>query len=73
MTYREHDTVVLTADLPKHGLRAGDVGTVVYRHDDTNFEVEFTSANGECLAVLTLGTAQLRLAVATDIMAVRTA
>ncbi|MFW5955297.1 MAG: DUF4926 domain-containing protein [Rhodothermales bacterium] len=27
---REHDRVVLTADLPVHGLQAGGVGTIVH-------------------------------------------
>ena len=32
MTIKENDCVVLTADLPKEGLEAGDVGTVVHIH-----------------------------------------
>ena len=32
MTIKEHDCVVLTADLLKEGLKAGDVGTVVHIH-----------------------------------------
>ena len=34
MTIKEHDCVVLTADLPKEGLKARDVGTVVHIHGD---------------------------------------
>ena len=34
MTIKEHDCVVLTTDLPKEGLKAGDVGTVVHIHGD---------------------------------------
>jgi hypothetical protein len=29
---QELETVVLTADLPEYGLRAGDIGTVVLTH-----------------------------------------
>ncbi len=29
---REHDCIVLTANLPDDGLEAGDVGTVVHIH-----------------------------------------
>ena len=29
---RELDTVVLTEDLPEHGLKLGDLGTVVLIH-----------------------------------------
>jgi hypothetical protein len=32
MTIKEHDCVVLTADLPEEGLKVGDVGTVVHIH-----------------------------------------
>ena len=32
MNINEHDCVVLTADLPKEGLKASDVGTVVHIH-----------------------------------------
>jgi hypothetical protein len=30
----ELDEVVLTCDLPDHGLAAGDIGTVVLVHDE---------------------------------------
>ena len=73
MTYREHDTVVLTEDLPAAGLRKGDVGTVVHVHDAATFEVEFTSANGDTLALLPLRAGQLRATAPTDVIAVRTA
>jgi len=32
MTIREHDLVVLTADIPEENLKKGDVGTVVLMH-----------------------------------------
>jgi hypothetical protein len=36
---------ILTTDIPAHGLRAGDVGTVVERHDvpakEVGYSVEF--------------------------------
>ncbi len=32
MSIKEHDCVVLTVDVPKEGLKAGDVGTVVHIH-----------------------------------------
>ncbi len=51
----ELDSVVLTKDLPEHGLEAGDVGTVVLVHKDrAGFEVEFTTLTGETVAVITL-------------------
>jgi hypothetical protein len=41
---REHDSVVLTQDIPAHGLSAGDVGTIVLVHrGGAGFEIEFTT------------------------------
>jgi hypothetical protein len=55
MTIREHDLVVLTADIPEENLKKGDVGTVVLVHRaDAGFEVEFATLAGETLAVVTV-------------------
>jgi len=55
-----HD-VVLTTDLPEHGLRRGDIGTVVLVHRaGEGYEVEFTTLDGETIAVLTLLASQVR-------------
>jgi len=52
---RELDVVALTSDLPEHGLKAGDVGTVAMVHaGGAGFEVEFATFTGETLAVVTL-------------------
>lgn len=57
---RELDTVVLATDLPTHGLKRGDVGTVVLRHDAGGYEVEFMTLDGETVAVLSLAADQVR-------------
>jgi len=58
---RELDDVVLECDLPQHGLKRGDVGTVVLVHQDgAGCEVEFTALDGETLAVVTLSAGQFR-------------
>jgi hypothetical protein len=58
---REHDRVVLTADLPSEKLARGDVGTVVHVYQGgTAFEVEFVALDGETVAVVTLEQAQIR-------------
>lgn len=58
---REHDRVVLTADLVGEKLAAGDVGTVVHVYQDGKaFEVEFVALDGESVAVVTLERAQVR-------------
>jgi hypothetical protein len=51
----ELDEVVLTCDLPDHGLAVGDIGTVVLVYDEgKGYEVEFMTLDGETIAVATL-------------------
>jgi hypothetical protein len=57
---KELDTVVLTEDLPEHGLLRGDIGTVVLVHDRPGYEVEFMTLDGETLAVISLTPQQVR-------------
>ena len=57
---REHDSVVLTVDLPEHRLKKGDVGTVVLLHGSAGFEVEFMTLSGETLTVVSLSKDQVR-------------
>ena len=58
---KEHDRIVLTCDLPKEGLKAGDVGTVVHIHKRGEaFEVEFVTLNGDTVAVTTVLASQVR-------------
>jgi len=58
---RELDTVVLTRDFPEHGLKKGDVGAVVHLYTDRGaFEVEFVTAEGKTVAVLTLTESDVR-------------
>jgi Domain of unknown function (DUF4926) len=65
------DTVVVTADIPSHGLKRGDVGAVVEVYSPVSFEVEFVTASGKTQAVLTLGTHQVRPVGPRDLLAVR--
>lgn len=51
----EHDQVVLTRDLPEHGLVAGDIGAVLAVHlQGTGFTLEFTTLQGDTLAIVTV-------------------
>ena len=69
---KEHECVVLTADLPAEKLEAGDVGTVVHIHKDgVAYEVEFITLDGHTVAVATVGSAQLRPVSRRDISHVR--
>jgi hypothetical protein len=68
----ELNTVVLTADLPELGLRAGDLGTVVMVHQGgRGYTVEFTTLGGNTIAVATLSAAQVRPTRPTDVAHVR--
>ena len=58
---REHDRVVLMADLPQQNLVAGDIGTVVLIHRyRVGYEVKFVALNGETVAVVSVAPAQVR-------------
>jgi hypothetical protein len=57
---KELDLVILAEDIPQHGLREGDVGTVVFVHEDgAAYEVEFVTLDGETVGVITLQDAQV--------------
>lgn len=58
---KEHDRIVLTSDLPRDGLKAGDVGTVVHVHGGGEaFEVEFLALDGTTVAIATVLNSQAR-------------
>jgi ribosomal protein L21E len=53
--------MVLTANMPEHGLQAGDIGTVVMVHQQgTGYTVEFMTLNGETFAVVIVPSAHIR-------------
>ena len=69
---KEHERVVLTADLPEEGLKAGDIGTVVHIHQEgAGYEVEFMTLTGETIAVVTLMASQVRPLARRDMAHVR--
>ena len=57
---KELDLVVLTEDLSKHGLKKGDVGTVVLTHREAGYEIEFATLGGETVAVVTVAASSVR-------------
>lgn len=57
---RELASAVLRVDLPAHGLRAGDVGTIVLVHGRRGYEVEFSTLDGTTIAVLSLSSSDVR-------------
>jgi hypothetical protein len=57
---KELDLVVLTRDLPEYNLMTGDIGTVVHCYKKTGYEIEFVTAEGKTVAVLTLSDKDIR-------------
>ena len=55
------ESVVLTTDLPEHGLARDDIGTVVLVHEGgKGCTVEFMTLAGRTIAVVTLLANQIR-------------
>ena len=57
---KEHDRVALTKDMPEHGLKRGDIATVVMVHTTPGYELEFVTLDGETLAVVSAFPHQIR-------------
>lgn len=72
MNIREHDCIVLMADLPGDGLQAGDVGTVAHIHrGGAGYEIEFMTLTGETVTVATVLPTPLRPVSRRDVTHVR--
>jgi hypothetical protein len=68
----ELEDVILTCDLLEHSLRRGDIGTVVLVHQaGKGYEVEFTTLDGETVAIVTLMADQVRPSKPREIAHVR--
>jgi uncharacterized protein DUF4926 len=68
----ELDLVVLTHEIPEYGLLQGDLGTIVHGYTDGQaWEVEFVTAEGRTVAVLTLTRADIRPMGSHEILHVR--
>jgi hypothetical protein len=68
---KEHDLVVLVRDIEGADLKAGDVGVIVGEYEKGGYEVEFVSAGGDTLAVLTLDHSDVRPMSNAEILHVR--
>lgn len=70
--FKELETVILTHDIKKNGLREGDMGAVVNVYDDGNAaEVEFVTATGRTVALVTLTSPDVRDIKQNDVLHVR--
>jgi hypothetical protein len=65
------ETIVLSCDLPEHGLLRGDVGTVVDVYEPDAVEVEFVTGAGLTQALLTLNDRDVRSLAPDELMSVR--
>lgn len=57
---KELDRVALTEDMPKYGLKRGDIATVVLVHEIPGYELEFFTLDGRTLAVVSAHPHQVR-------------
>ncbi len=71
MKFEKLEIVVLAHDIPKHGLRAGNLGTAVEIYPGGGVEVEFIRGSGVTQALLTLSEQDLRKIDAHDLLATR--
>lgn len=70
--FKELETVVLKHDIKAHGLIEGDMGAVVNVYNNGKAaEVEFVTATGKTVALVTLDLADIREVKQNDILHVR--
>ena len=69
---KELDTIVLTHAIAEHGLEGGDIGAVVHCFPEgVVFKVEFLTAEGKTIVLLTLKAADVRPLGGNEILHVR--
>lgn len=71
MKFEILEIVVLAHDILEHGLRTGDVGTVVEIYPGGGLEVEFVRGSGITQALLTLNERDLRKLDSYDLLSTR--
>jgi hypothetical protein len=76
MTLTLHQRVVLTQDLPKEGLRVGDIGVIVEHYParadvPEGYEIEVFAANGQTVAVVSVSASAVREVTEHEVLSVR--
>ena len=76
MAYELYSKVALTADLPAHKLRRGDVATIVEIHppspgQEPGYSLEVFNAVGETIAVVTVRASQIEPLRQNEVLHVR--
>lgn len=69
--FEELDTVVLNRNIEKYNLKKGDIGAVVHVYDSKAVEVEFVTAKGKTVALVTLTSSDIRPMAHNEILHVR--
>ena len=69
---KELDNVVLNKNIAEYGLKKGDIGTIVHLYAAGKaLEVEFITAKGKTVAVLTLNPSDIRQIAKNEILHAR--
>ncbi len=76
MALELYQRAILTVDIPADKLRAGDVGTLVEKHDvlgvpEVGYSVEFFDMTGRTIAVVTVPASNLREPTTQDLLSAR--
>ena len=76
MTLSLYKRAVLTKDVPKDGLRAGDLGVIVEHYParadvPEGYELEVFAANGQTIAVVSVPASAVREATQSEVLSVR--
>jgi hypothetical protein len=70
--FEELYTFFLTRDIERYGLKRGDIGVVVHVYDNGKAgEIEFVTAKGKTIAVVTLKPSDIRPMANDEILHVR--
>jgi len=75
MSYKLFEEVVLTKDIPKRGLKKGDVATLVEHHPvsegEDGYSLELFNAVGDTIAVITVPESSIEPLTKNEIFSVR--
>ena len=76
MKYELFSRIALKTDLPQHGLRAGDIATIVESHigrpgQEPGYTLEVFNAVGETVAVVTVRESQIEPLTSKELLHVR--
>jgi S1-C subfamily serine protease len=75
MTFELFSRVALKEDIPQHGLRRGDVATVVEHHpvsqEEDGYSLEVFNAVGDTIAVIVLTESQIEPLMNNEVLHIR--